>query len=274
MRIIKVIKDSFKIVTIKTILRTLLVSTIITIICYGLITLSNYIVDSINTNNEYLNNLIRVTDSETLNYCKNSKVEQFLIHGIAKANEPVSLPELNGQYSYIEKVKYKYESHIETYTVTISDGNGKSHVETRIRTVWDWERKDSETYSTNNVILLNNLFTFNNTSSRSHSISFNDYENKDISNSYKSNRYYYTNKNTRYEYYVIPLEYTTTFISDNNFNMINGFNDSSIEEVIKIKETTPIIIIFYIIIFIMVISGILFLIYWEEIFSCSKFLCD
>ena len=57
---------AIKNVTWRTIVRTLLVMTITFFIIYGLVFLSNHIVDNINNENENLNNLIKVTDSDTL----------------------------------------------------------------------------------------------------------------------------------------------------------------------------------------------------------------
>lgn len=260
-------------VTWRTIVRTLLVMFIVFVITYGLICLSNHIVDNINTENEYLNNLIKVTDSDTLSYCKNSQIDSFLVNGIAKANEPVNLPELKGNFSFIEKIKYHYESHTEIYTVTVSDGNGKSHTETRTRVVWEWEQKGSERYSTQTITLLNNLFTFNNTSFYPHSVSFSDYANVEQS-IFKNDRYYYTKNDTRYEYYIVPEVYNTTFISNYNFIMLKGYGSMSIEEATKNKSSDWVPIFFYIIISIVIIGGVLLLFFWEEIFSNSRFLCD
>lgn len=264
---------AIKNVTWRTIARTLLVMTITFFIIYGLVFLSNHIVDNINNENEYLNNLIKVTDSDTLSYCKNSQIDNFLINGTAKANEPVNLPELKGNFSFIEKVRYHYESHTEVYTVTVSDGNGKSHTETRTKEVWEWKQKDSERYLTKTVTLLNNLFTFNNTSFHPHSVSFSDYANVKQS-IFKNDRYYYTKNDTRYEYYIVPEVYNTTFISNYNFIMLKGYGSMSIEDVTKNKSSDWVTILFYIIISIILIGSILLLFFWEEIFSNSMFLCD
>lgn len=272
---LNILHNAMKNVTWRTIVRTILVMIIVFLVTYGLICLSNHIVNSINTENERLNNLIKVTDDNSLLYCKNSQVNEFLVNGIAEANEPVTLPELKGEYSFIKKIKYYYESHTETYTVTVSDGNGKSHTETRTEVVWDWEEKGSETYSTQTVTLLNNLFTFNNTSFYPHSISFRNYANENIKQSvFKDSKYYYIKKDIRYEYYIVPKTYMTTFISNYNLEMIKGYHDMTIEEVTKNQNSDYVSILFHIIILIIIIGGLLLLFFWEEIFVNSRFLCD
>lgn len=269
----RTIYNSIRNVTWKTILRTFLVMLIATFISYLLLQLMEYIVDNINEENERLNNMIKVIEPETLEYCINTQQNEFLIRGNAMANEPVSLPELKGKFSAIRKIKYHYESHIETYTVTVSDGNGKSHVETRTKVVWDWERKGYEDYKTNTVYLLGKNFDLLNTSYSYQSIDFSDYSNKDKSN-WKDGYYNYEDSNTRYKYEIVPISYDTTFVSNYKLILQKRLGNQTIEQVTEIKDTTYINIIFYIIILIIIILSIIILIYWEEIFYHSNFLCD
>lgn len=258
-------------VTWRTIVRTILVMSISLLLSYGFIELTTICTNSIMARNERFNNMVKVIDEDTLNYCINSQVDEFLIRGTAKADNPVTLEELTGEYSYIRRTKYHYESHTETYTVTVSDGNGKSHIETKTRIVWDWENKGSDKWSTNTVTLLNKTFTFNNTSHSSRTIRYKDYAAKETS-TWKDNHYYYTDDNTRYEYEVIPLEYTTAFISDYNLNMKQGFLSREIEDIIKPQSIVGIRIFFFILSIASLIAGIVFLIFWEEWFP--NFLSD
>lgn len=267
----RTIYESMRNVTWKTIIRTILVMGLALLISWGFVGLSNASVDNIIERNERFNNMIKVTDETTLNYCINSQINEFLISGTAKAEQPITLEELKGEYSYIKKTKYHYESHIETYTESYTDSEGKTHTVTKTRTVWDWEYKNSEEWSTNTVTLLGKSFNYNNTSHSTNTIRYEDYGSK--SNSFwKDGYYYYTDDDTRYEYSIVPLEYTTTFVSDYNLGMKEGFYSDSIEEVIVPQSTTGIRTFFYILIFISLVTGIVILIFWEKWFP--NFLSD
>lgn len=268
---INIILNSLRNVTWKTIVRTILVMGLALLISFAWVNISNSVTEGIIARNERLSNMIKVTDNDVLKYCINSQVNEFLIRGNAKAVQPVSLPELKGEYSYIKKTKYHYESHTETYTETYTDSNGKTHTRTRTKTVWDWEYKDSWKWSTETVILLNEEFEYKNTSHSSRTIRYEDYGTK-TNLDWKDNHYYYTDKNTRYEYEVTPIEYTSTFISNYNKELIQGFGDREIESVIAPHSITGWRIFFYILIGITLIGSIVLLIFWEEIFP--NFLSD
>ena len=267
----RIIYESIRNVTWRTIIRTILVMGLVLLISWGFIGLSNTSVDNIIERNERFNNMIKVTDEDILNYCINSQINEFLINGNAKAEQPVTLEELKGEYSYIKKTKYHYESHIETYTESYTDSNGKVHTVTKTRTVWEWEYKNSEEWSTNTVKLLGKSFDYNNTSHSTNTIKYKDYGIKPNS-LWKDDHYYYTDDDTRYEYSIVPLEFTTTFISDYNLDMKEGFYSSSIEDVITPQSTTGIRVFFYILIMITIIGGIIILIFWENWFP--NFLSD
>lgn len=266
-----IIKKSLENVTIKTIARTLLVTVVVLILSFLFINIANNVADNINNEYERLNNMIKVTNQDVLDYCINSKQNEFLIRNKAISINPVSLPELKGNFSAIIKTKYKYESHIETYTTTYTDSNGHTHTQTHTKTVWDWERKGSEKFKASTVSLLNKTFDFDNTSYYYKEINFEDYSNKNDKH-YKDGHYNYENNNTRYKYEIVPNEYETAFVSDYNMRMLDGFYDKSIEEITARKSTTWVYVLFYTLLFIILISAIVLLIFWEEIFK--TFLCD
>lgn len=266
-----VIKRAMENVTWKTIARTLLVTIIVIILSFSFINLSSHIADSINEESEWVNNMIKVTEPETLEYCVTTQQNNFLIRGLAVANDPVTLPELKGNFTAIRKIKYHYESHQETYTETYIDSKGNTKTRTRTRTVWDWERKGHDDYTASTVYLLGKSFDRLNTSYKYQEIDFSNYSNKPDPY-WKDGHYNYEDKDTRYEYEVVPESYTTTFVSDYNLRLQKHYLDRTIEDITERKDTSWVYILFYSLIIILIFVAIMILTFWEELFS--NFLCD
>ena len=197
----------------------------------GCNTLKEVIVDSINNRNIWIADLMRVTNEESLNYAVEHNISEFLMSGTATADQPKTYPELNHTFAGIRKIKYTYESHVESKTRTDSDG----HTYIESRTVWDWERKNTEEIKTDTVTILGKSFPLGNVRYNFGGVNYSE-----ISNNIegKDGTYNYEGKELRYKYEIIPLTWNVTMVSNPNLEKIADFSGQSIEDVVKPQSTT------------------------------------
>lgn len=105
--------------------------------------ISDKISDKIADKNEKYNKAIKIESKELFDYGMRTDVGNAFVYGELKAVDPVTYPEINGEYMYAEKVKERYTMH--TRTVTYTTGSGKNRMtHTRTEHYWTWDVIDSE----------------------------------------------------------------------------------------------------------------------------------
>lgn len=105
--------------------------------------ISDKISDKIADKNEKYNKAIKIESKELFDYGMRTDVGNAFVYGELKAVDPVTYPEINGEYMYVEKVKERYTMH--TRTVTYTTGSGKNIMtHTRTEHYWTWDEIDSE----------------------------------------------------------------------------------------------------------------------------------
>jgi hypothetical protein len=136
--------------------REILFSTIILAVMIGLgVWISNPIVSSLTKNALETVSAVQIKDSDKFGYIKRTNAGRFLAEGPLVANDTITIPDIPGQFSYIEKVKEVYTRHTEVYTTT----DGKGHVKTHTRTYWSWDVKGREKFETEDYNFLGENFT-------------------------------------------------------------------------------------------------------------------
>lgn len=93
----------------------------------------------IQRNSEYYTAL-QITDPEQFRYGMDTSVGNAFVYGSLQAVDPVTYPEIGGEYLYIEKEEEHYNRH--ERTVLETDSKGKTH--TRTEVYWSWDYYDSE----------------------------------------------------------------------------------------------------------------------------------
>ena len=196
--------------------REVLLSTII--ICVMLI-IGKLIVDSIvNSATEKafdLQTATQVYDKETFQYIKNVNAGMFLAEGQLIADELITLPELHGTYSKIEKVKEEYTEH--TRTVTKTDEKGNSYTETE--PYYEWDVVKREEFVTKSFSFLGQRFTAKEIKYK-------------VPTSY--NKTIYKNSDVRYLYYTAPVVVEGTIIGNANSKT---FKDMEFKKGYTIEKT-------------------------------------
>ena len=74
--------------------------------------------------NEVYNKAVKIDSQETFSYGMRTNVGNAFVYGTLEALDPVSYPEIDGSYMYVEKIKKLYTMH--TRTVAHTDANGNT----------------------------------------------------------------------------------------------------------------------------------------------------
>lgn len=168
-------------------------------------------------------------DSELFAYGMRTDVGNAFVYGDLKAIDTVTYPEIEGEYSYVEKVKERYTRHTRTVMDYDEDGNViGSHEEE----YWTWDRVDSW-------------------SKHSEKISFLDVEFKYGTIDFPYSSYITTIKESskiRYKYYGSPTECTGTIyaiLKNNTINETSFYNNSTIDSTIERLESSGELFLFW-----------------------------
>lgn len=136
--------------------REILFGTIIAAIMIGLgVLLSGPIITSATDSALRTVSAVQVEDSTRFDYIRRTDVGDFLAEGDLFVVDPVSIPDISGQYGKIEKIKEEYREHTRTVTETDSEG----HTHTRTETYWEWDRVDSWKWESDVLRFLGHTFT-------------------------------------------------------------------------------------------------------------------
>lgn len=181
--------------------------------------------------NEKYNKALKISDEELFKYAMDTNVGNAFVYGELKAIDPVTYPDIEGEYLALKKIKERYTEH--TRTVTYTDSKGKT--KTRTETYWTWDVVDTEKKNSTKVNFLGVDFN----ASQFHLPGTNYI--KTIKESYY----------TRYKYYGYPSKSMATifsYLSDGNIE--NGqvpiYENKSIEETIDYLESSGTLIIFWV----------------------------
>lgn len=160
-------------------------------------------------------------DSELFVYGMKTNVGNAFVYGNLKAVDTVTYPEIDGEYSYVEKIKERYTRHTRTVMDYDEDGNVVgSHEEE----YWTWDRVDNWSKHSEKISFLNVEFEYG-------AIDF----------PYSS--YITTIKESskiRYKYYGSPTECTGTIytvLKNGTINQTNFYNNSTIDNAIESLES-------------------------------------
>lgn len=142
-------------------------------------------------------------DKELFEYGMRTDIGNAFVSGTLRAEDPVSIPEIDGEYAYIKKVKEKYTRH--TRTVNDYDKDGKKCGE-HTETYYTWDAVSHENFTCSKISFLDHEFDY------------------DIIH-FPSAKYLETIKESskiRYVYYVTETEYKGTIYAKLENRTISG----------------------------------------------------
>ena len=178
---------------------------------------------------EYNTALKANEDKSLFEYGMRTNIGNAFVYGELKALNPVTYPEIDGEYAEVKKVKERYTRHTRTRTYTV---NGKTRIKTEY--YWTWDAIDSWYLRTDKISFLDIEFNYG-----------------DIE--FPSLDYICTQKESshiRYVYYGTPVTHNGTIYTkllNNTINDTTFYPYSDIESTIKHLESGYQLIIFWIV---------------------------
>lgn len=94
-------------------------------------------------------------DKELFEYGMRTSIGNAFVSGVLKAVDPVSLPDIDGEYSFIRKVKEKYTQH----TRIVMHRSGETTY-TTVETYYTWDAAGHEDYACTKITFLDNEFDY------------------------------------------------------------------------------------------------------------------
>jgi hypothetical protein len=159
--------------------------------------ISSTITQSCEESNEKYYKAVKITDQDLFSYGMRTNVGNAFVYGDLKAVDPVTYPEIGGEYMYVKKIKEEYTRHTRVVTKTRTV-NGKTQTYTTTETYWTWDEVDRDSISCDTVTFLGEEF---------------DIDKIDIPGSHHIETIYKWS-DVRYVYHAIDAHYTGTIFTD------------------------------------------------------------
>ena len=208
------------------------IAIIAVMIIFGLM-IHGYINDSLMLKYQEYNTALQINeDLDMFEYAMKTNIGNSFVYGDLKCIDTVTYDEIDGEYSYVKKVKEKYTMHTRTVTKTRTV-NGKTQTYTTTETYWTWDAVDSWSKHCEKISFLDVEFDYGmiDFPSESHIATIKE------------------SSKIRYVYYGAPTECTGTLYSDLRDNTINNssfHHNMTIEETIKHYESGWQLLLFWI----------------------------
>ena len=189
-------------------------------------------------------------DKELFEYGMKTNVGYSFVYGELKTLDPVSYPEVSGQYSYIKKEEQEYRRHSRQVTKTYTDSKGKTHTKTETEYYWTWDTMRTESKKATQISFLDVEFAYE-------KIPFPSSHQLEIVNTgyHKRNVYYGTETDFQGTLF--------TSLKENTINNAKFYKNQTIAETIENLETGAEIVIFWIL-WILLIIGLVIGFYYLE----------
>ena len=207
--------------------------TIIAIMLLLGVLISGKISESHMDKNEIYNKAVKIETPELFQYGMDTNIGNAFVYGSLKAVDTVTYPEIGGGYMYVERIKERYTMHTQTVTKTRTV-NGKTETYTEEEVYWSWDRVGSESLKCKQLSFCDVVFDSNKIN-------------------IPGTNYIDTIKESshvRYKYYGTGAEFTGTIFTSLKDKTIADntefYNNSTIEETLKMLEFNGGLILFWI----------------------------
>ncbi len=97
---------------------------------------------------------IHIDKEELFRYGMRTSIGHAFAYGELTTLDPVTFPEIQGQYSYVKKEEQEYTRHTRTVTETYTDSDGKTKTRTRTEEYWTWDTMTIERLESGHQILV------------------------------------------------------------------------------------------------------------------------
>lgn len=187
---------------------------------------------------------------ELFEYGMKTNIGYAFVYGELKTLDPVSYPEISGQYSYIEKKEQQYRRHSRQVTKTYIDSDGKTHTTTETEYYWTWDTMRTEHKVATKISFVDVEFSYE-------QISFPSSHQLEIINTGFHQRNVYYGTETNFQGTLFAL------LKDNTINNTKFYQNQTIVETIEKLENDSEIIVFWIL-WILLIIGLVYGFYYLD----------
>lgn len=193
---------------------------------------------------------VQIDDKELFEYGMETNIGHAFVYGELKTLDPVSYPEVSGEYSYIKKEEQKYQKHYRYVEEEYKDSKGKKHTRKKKEEYWTWDTIRTESKNATQISFLDIEFAYE-------KILFPSSHQIDIVNTgyHKRNVYYGTG--TAFQGTIF------TSLKENTINNTKFYENKTIMQTIQSLETGIELVIFWVI-YSFVIAGVVFVFYYFE----------
>lgn len=177
---------------------------------------------------------VQIDSEELFRHGMDVNIGNAFVYGDLKTLDPVSLPEINGEYSYLKKEEQEYRKHTRPVTKTYTDSKGKKHTKTETEEYWTWDTMRTYTKTATQISFLNVEFEYEKIPfPSSHQLEI-------ISTGYhRRNVYYGTDTDFQGTIY--------TNLKDDTINKTSFYKNQTILETIENLESGSELVIFWIV---------------------------
>lgn len=205
-------------------LREILVSIIIVLFMAAAgFLISEKISSKLDERNEEYEQAVKIeNDRELFEYGMRTNVGNAFVSGTLKTLDPVSLPEIDGEYSSITKTKEEYTKHTRTVTDYDSNGEVKGHHE---EVYYTWDAVGHENYYATKISFLDIEFDYGKI----------EFPGQSYLTTIK------VSSDVRYVYRVCGTEFNGTIytkLGDNTITQTKFYNENSTSEAFEIACDT------------------------------------
>jgi hypothetical protein len=227
------------------------ISIIAIMLMFGL-WISGSIRQSCDDKNEKYYKAVKIIDQDLFSYGMRTNVGNAFVYGDLKAVDPVTYPELGGEYMRVTKVKERYTQHTRTVTTT-RVVNGKTQTSTRIETYYTWDEVDRWKISCDTVTFLGEEFAIS-------KIDIPDTEHIETIRESSS---------IRYVYYATDAQYTGTIFTDLRNDTITDntpfYRNKDIPKTVEYLESSSTVgLVFFWIVWVALTGGLTYGFYYLD----------
>lgn len=197
-------------------------------------TISEKIRQSLLEDYQVYDTAVRMDNKELFEYGMETNIGCAFVYGELKALDPVSYPEVSGEYSYIKKEQQEYRNHPKKVEKEYTDSKGKKHKKVVEEDHWTWDTIRTESKSATRISFLDIEFAYE-------KIPFpSSHQVKIVNTGYhKRNVYYGTD--TEFQGTIF------TSLKENTINDTQFYADKTIMQTIESLETGIELVVFWII---------------------------
>lgn len=252
--------------------REALVSIIIVVLLMGIgIYTTSSIINKVDEHNSKVNRIQCCDTQDMFDHLVDTNAGKVIAKANVVCTKPVAMNDIiSGEYSYIYYQREKYEMKTRVVTDTYTDADGNTHTSSHTETYYEWDTKDWESKSSDEITINNHKYKPENVSKYFpyKYLSAKDYKGK---YSYESGNYIYLSSHERISFKVYELTSAGVVyckLDNNKIDYVRKYylNKTSPKEVKKsmLKNANSVLAVFWIIDALLILGVVFVFVYFDN----------